>query len=374
MNHASPSAKLALALAVAAPNSSARYINTNNSGGETGAVESASASGRAFAVVIRDGLIALDLDSAESWVPAVEQRVRDIKCHVVRVTSGGPGREHLYVLAPVGWSTDDLRSEAVLAGAPAKHVRWGGRAIRPPLSPHRQGPGGHLVSPVAIGEALALLRKRPGQRRLQPKWQALIEAGVPPGAKYVSKDGVLNRGLTIYSYAIACINADESRSFFEVNVKTCSALSGKVTEKGGDVWLGQQWDNARKWVRDHLPGGATPEVDAELAALSATSETFGWHGRAGGTDRRVFAALVAIAHLIGGAIVSSSVRTLALRAGVGRSTVSNSLRRLQADGLVTVEEESGLYQAARYALHAQNDSSRGQVSNLYRGPKHICPC
>ncbi|MEZ0166943.1 hypothetical protein AB2L27_19485, partial [Kineococcus sp. LSe6-4] len=179
-------------------------------------LEQAVASGHAFTVEPREGLIALDVDTVDGELPAWLDQARvfcaDQGCHLVEVTSGGAsGGRHLWVVLPVGWGNRDF-ADALRQAVPALATKEQSRqvrhtqATRPPLSIHRSGSQPQLVSPTTVDAALQLLTgPRPNQTN-----------GISPGIQQLLCEGTdRGRDVALFSIALSFVNAGYTFTDYE---------------------------------------------------------------------------------------------------------------------------------------------------------------
>lgn len=344
-----------------------------NGAAEWVAIPEAIAHSRAFAVEPRPGLLALDVDADRgdhTWADVVVPQVRARGCAVVRVASGRPGHEHVWLNAPVGWSTEDLRKSVLEAGAPAGQVRI--NATRPPLSRHRLGDHGQLLDPLIVDEAVQRLGRRPLMLDLTLEALELLRCGDVTG-KYRHR-GKPSREYMIQALIVWWVQAALPFEDLLERLRDPANVAGeKIRDKAfddGRAWLARKWDDGREFVRDN-PRRPTLQVEGErLAQVLSTVQTHAWGGRTGVTDRAVYAALAAIcAEHLSRPVLRCSHRRLAEITGVSRKTVARSLQRLRKAGLVTVELEHVGLAATDWRLHPERLACDPSNLSLLRGDR-----
>lgn len=303
--------------------------------------------GDAYAVTLREGVGALDLD--QGWTPEAQTAYDAyalLGFGLVRCTSGGKDgvAEHLFVAAAPGWDDQDLKKIAIDAGVPALVCRFeANRQMRPPLSPHRFGGFGQLIEPASTAGALAALSV--GAQRALPLWVMLAissEQDVPASYR---KNGVsVNRSDLLIGLAAAYVNAGQSESDYNFALRTSgwAGLKAKhLSEKPGRTWA-----RAREWVRKN-PRAHRSVVFADLRWALDHPDL--WGGRTGTSDNRAFRALVAKAEELGRRDVSYSVRSLAEVTGLSRATAGRALGRLGDSGFLrTFPAESAAHAATQH--------------------------
>jgi predicted ArsR family transcriptional regulator len=349
------SQRMELALAVMQPGAPVRLVNSDNTGGAIVSLWGAVASGGAYMVNLRDGIIVFDCDPGElsaTDAAAGRHALEQIGCPVVRVSSGRPGSEHWWFVAPVGWTTGLMRQMAITAGVPAGQIRWGERDCRPPLSPHRLGYPVALIEPPNVEAALVRFR-RPGQTTFDDyKWSMVLNSGIGPNGEYRN-----NRTAAAMGLALAYVNAGREFSQFRDALWASAALSPKLQSMkpaAASSWLQTTWDNACRRVREHPPES---QIDGHLDALNQTLARYSWQRAQGDTDRTVFGFLVGLAHQLRATVVSRSMRSLEETLGLSRHTIRASIQSLIAAELVVVEKPHGFAQARSYRLVAKVDVS-----------------
>ncbi len=327
------------------------YVDADNKRDEWAPLADAARSGRAFMVNIRDGLIVFDIEPdeepyPETWAPAARRALEQIGCTVLRVASGSPGSEHWWFAAPAGWSTAGIYEVAVGAGAPKRQLRWGEKACRPPLSPHRSGFPVSLIEPTDVDEALDRLRRPNLTEYDHERWGYVLTHGDTPDGAYGGR-----RHRVVMAVAVAMMNAGLTAENFKAAVRGSPALGPKVTEKGGERWLDTTWANAGQRVRDS-PAKSGEGWKRQLAAVRQTAATHPWGGRRD-ADRRVYTYLAEFGTQHGWPEFAQSQRTIANAIGATLSVVNATLKRLVRDGFLTVVKPGGAGQATTYRLQAK---------------------
>lgn len=141
------------------------------------------ARGDAFMVYLREGVVAWDADPDEGtegmppWVATIRRVAAEIGGRCVIVGSGQPGHYHVYVVAPPGWSSAEIKERFLQEQDIPAGAQRAGSGIRPPLSPHRLGGAGTLLEPPDYSLALAALTSRPGVIPLSLESQRVLRSG-----------------------------------------------------------------------------------------------------------------------------------------------------------------------------------------------------
>ncbi|WP_409331142.1 hypothetical protein [Trujillonella humicola] len=354
-----------MARAVMVTGERARPINEANVlTGEYVTVEEAVARGTAFMVPLRDGVIAWDADPDEGtegmppWVTTVERVTAEMNARCVIVGSGRPGHFHVYVVGPPGWSTADLaerfRQEADIPGGALRAAN----GIRPPLSPHRLGGAGVLVSPPDYAQTLAALTGRPGAIPLTPESRRILRHGDPQGKFTYGHSR--SRSVMARSLALRYVNAGLGVEDYMHDMLDPRNRGGeKAQEMEKTRGLPETRKTLRNWYEeqrvrardDPAFGHDRRRRREELALLHRTAETYPWpKGKASSTDRAVYEFLLSIADGIENPVVRHSTRSIADAVGRRRATVSASLSRLEERGLLQVVRRSTRTGARTYKL------------------------
>ncbi|WP_448617249.1 hypothetical protein [Geodermatophilus sp. URMC 65] len=386
----SDSTVISLAKAVMKPGSKARLLAENNEvTGESVSIEQAVRRSSAFMVDLRDGVVAWDADPDEGeaamleWVELIRAAAMQINARFVMVGSGRPGHHHVYIVSPPGWSSQDLLDLLVARGAPRRYQR-ATRPIRPPLSPHRSGGAGVPVEPTTVPELLSALRGRPGVLPLGDPALDLLHHGDRAGRH--RRVDTVSRTTMAQALATHFINAGLGLDEYTRDMRDRRNRGGeKIQElertRGLDVAIArcaQIYEDQRIFVREHPAWGhERRERRAAVALLRETVETYPWHPRTGTTDRLVYEYLVSVAAGIDNPQVAHSLRSIADGVHRTRPTVTACLRRLRAQGLITVVKPGTVTDATTYLLQPQlpridphTPDSGGQGESKWVDPGH----
>lgn len=372
MTGPTPQQILALAQAVTVKNALLLDANGRRQQDAQGAprfvsLQQAVASGHAFTVEPRQGVIALDVDVVDGALPAWREPARSFcaeqGCYLVEVTSGGiEGGRHLWVVLPVGWTNVEF-AQVLRQAVPAlatkelsKQVRHT-QATRPPLSIHRSGSQPQLISPTTVEQALAVLTgPRPNQTAgLSEQVQHLLRHGVQTG-----------RDVALFSIALGFVNAGRDFSDYERAVLSPANQAGQVVRDLTPIqqrpFLEKKWASACKQVRENP---ATSEHRRrQVEALQATAASFPFSGHHN-TDRLVFQELVRLAGLSFLTEVTTTQRQLVEKTSRNRKAVQTALRRLQDQhGLIKLLEPGRGREASRYQLICKVDVTTPTSSHL----------
>ncbi|MGN6688760.1 MAG: helix-turn-helix domain-containing protein [Actinomycetales bacterium] len=326
-------------------------------------------------------LLAFDLDASKGDVArdagVLRQLLSEGGIRFLEAVSGPTGGRHL--LAPF---RDGLPAGRV--AALARHLRFAHLptldptclsnpttgCIRPPGSPHRHGGRSVLVTPAAtaavvLGErndaasfdrlcALAGLTASadtPALSRLpsavlSPRLRRLQRQGDLEG-RYRDRSsmaaavalGYVNAGLRFEQFALA---AHESGNVGLDHLRRVRVGPGRYRPRREAEVLaaaGRMWKGAQRYADEHpatrpggdlMPGVNAAVVDAVIAAADAVPRR--WSGQAGRSDRAVLDAFLDDASRWQSPEVPASVRRLAERSGLTRSTTARALQRLAANG------------------------------------------
>lgn len=316
-----------LAVAIAAVRKKARLIEPDNSTVEFAELHDAVESGRSFLVTVQDDIVAFDFDDPDGnpLIAEVAGEIRAAGSLPVIWNSGRPGHQH--ILGRVG-AEARVRIEVLVAERVGTQ-RIARRAIRPPLSPHREGWPVSLVEPDTVNEAALRLRDpelnspvRMDPSRLSRKMGLLLRTGDKPTGD-TSPSGVMQ------SLLIAMVNARWTRHHaFNVLAKSenkgGTALQQRLADEGdraADRWFEHCWLRAEAYVRDNPVWRGRPEVVEALADAKATTDLAEWPGADGQRAKAVLSAVLDVALSRGSIEVQVSVRQLAEGAGLSKDSV-----------------------------------------------------
>jgi hypothetical protein len=308
---------------VAAPGTRATYIDSENKKAGSDSPEAASRSGRAFFVVVRDTILAIDCDRADLVAVLEGIKAQLIADGLVPLVdqSGGEGRRHLFCLILDPRTMRAYREHVNRLGhRPHLEVR---PFIRPPLSPHRRGLPVALLDPEDPAEALAALTPtRP--KDLSPEWMEFLHHGAPVG----------QRSTKIQGCALAAVNAGWTfGDYYWAMVDPANRGGEKIQgRRDAERYLERAWENAVARAKRNPPVQDRSEAIALIARMQRRVETWPWPKRAGETYRRVFGAYVTIAERTGKLVFAAGVREVADLAGVSVRAVVDAKKWLQREG------------------------------------------
>jgi hypothetical protein len=273
------------------------------------------ASSRPFIVEPCEGIVPIDGDTAEdrAWAGVARAALEPRGFRFVVTNSGGAeGRQHIFVLAPHGWS--NIQTKALLesvAGDQPFQARLN-NGIRPPFSLHRNGVTCSEIVEPGIATALGWFRDMQ-PRDLSPQMRAMLRGDDPEAL--VINHGKPVRGLSLQRVALGAVN---SRWPFERFRAELSNPVNLTAQKWRDIELSRQsdqavawWDGARKYARENPVGSPNEDVRAQLRVSLAEVPAIEWSTRTGANDRAVYAALLNIGIRAATAEPGASCRQLA---------------------------------------------------------------
>jgi hypothetical protein len=326
---------LAFARLVARPGGRALLINENNTSEGWISIEQAVTSGRCFAVVVAEDILAGDCDKPKlrPEVLRLADELRIAGQLPVLVNSGQAS--HLHLLCRIS-DADLLDSYRARARDMGLDVR---RTIRPPLAPHRLRLASSLLEPRDVQKALAALSQRmPRTRRLSPRMAQALREGTPKGS----------RSNLIYALALAFCNAGRTLDeYIEAMLDPGNAAGEKLRARGQGravKYLTHTWHKAWARVAACPPVQSRAETEHLLAEIDAAANAARWRGVGGATRLAVLRAHLQAAK-VGGLEYGASVRWLAEHAGVRLAAAVNANRALMRTGwlrcvfLVSVDDE-----------------------------------
>jgi hypothetical protein len=286
---------------VAEPGTPASYIDHENKKTGSDSLEAASRSRRAYFVVVRDTILAIDCD-CDQLVPVLDE----IKALLIAegfvpvvLLSGGAGRRHLFclILDPRTMRAYKERVSQLGHGTQLE-VR---RTIRPPLSPHRFGLRVALHSPEDPAEAIAALTP-PRPKALAAEWMDFLRHGAPVGERSEKIQGLARGG---------------------------EKVQGR---RDAERYLERSWESAVGLAKRKPPVQDRHETIALIARMRSRVETWPWPKLAGETYRRVLVGYLTIAERTGKLVFAASVRTVADLAEVSIGVSLKATRWLQHEG------------------------------------------
>jgi DNA-binding MarR family transcriptional regulator len=308
-----------------------------------------------FAIEVDTTVVALDADTPDA-ASALEPLARRLARHgvtAVVVASGTPGHRHLFARVQDHGLRHDVMARARRAGL---DVRRGGSVIRPPGTRHRSGAVPELCTPATWEQALAALAPTaPVDTRLSPRLFALIRNGDTAG-RYRRADGSVDDSRVVQAICNIAVLQHVPAAKIRSLLDQPWALGGRSLQRRAarrpqlaDAFFDRTWQRAQDWSgRPPVRGRAEALVEIEQLV-----ESFDRHprsGQAGSSDVTVFHAAAALARRHGGRQAPMSVRELADASGRATGTVIRSLRRLRADGWLTLTEQGHHDTANTYRL------------------------
>lgn len=338
------------------------------------------ASGWAYAVYPHDGVIVLDLDSEEAheWGVRARAWLAEQGCRFVLTASGGgPRCHHLWVILPVGWDPEFVRSslKGAVGKPPGNALRAGGMPTRPPFSPHRSESTRSIIIEPDVETALALFRSaKPDQITTLKNMSRWLD----PSAGAVTADGRLDRGTTVLKVALSARNNRWPFQWFKDAVLDSAVLAAKYGAMSAgalDVELRRKWNEAGVRVRENPPV-ANPQVTEFVNALRATIPRV-WTAN----QRSVYNALLDIATACGNKTIKVSERRLALDANLSTNGARTALVDLAEAGAVwwpdKRPQDSPQWWAEPWAytllpLEGTEEKAPSQSNSLPRGAGDYC--
>lgn len=332
------------AVAVAEPGTLALLIDERNQGEGFSSLASALSRGKAFAVLIREGIAFGDFDQTDGLELAAvaSAQLEAIGFRPVVVASGQPGRAHVWVYAP----GKALASAVAVLELYATEVRTNGpgRYARPPLSPHRLEFSTGLVG-LEADEALD---------RLRPK--------LPAEALDELRRGwhVGERSEGLLSLALRYVHAGRTRGEFVRQVVDHPQGAGaKTVGRSDDRYLVATYDKA---LQLFARKDGKSSVDRELDELEQLANATVWPARKKGLYFTV-TALIAVGRRSGKTRVFASVRDLSDATNQGIATISRHIEQLIELGwLKRAGEWRGIH-ARSYALSKPSTAGNGTPLN-----------
>lgn len=346
-----------LARAVVRANGNALLIDENNGSGQWVSIGEAVASSQAFAVEPKQSLIALDLDTPE-LIEQGEQAATfaaDSGFPVLWVASGR--NRHLYVNAGEHRAVVEEHLRELL---PLDAFRTG-RAIRPPLVPHRLGNEVALISPETVCEALTVLGE-PEQPAKLPQWaqRLLVHGGGDDRSAMalILASAFKRAGFSFDDYERAMLNSRNAGG------EKAQELDDKRQDPN---FLRRTWDKANG---DLLTVDHTREL---LDRVRQSVHVAEWAGVRGRSDRKVMLALLDYASSVPTLAPTPGERRLTELAQLGcKKTTRQALNRLADQGWISREpSEEGYSWRINVKLHTH--SVTGGNGNTMGGLLYIHP-
>lgn len=326
---------LAFANAIARPGGGALLIGNDNQGNGWVDIREAVSAGVPYAVEPREGIVAMDVDSAEdrAKAEAIQGALSEQGFRAVTTESGRPGHGHLWLVAPPGWSNKRTADHCrkVVDGGFGHQVRYK-QPTRPPYSPHRLGGRSEVVTPdpeIALGWFESV---RP--KELPEHTERWLTTRRPGDLKSHRKSP--SRSLTLHAVACSMVNSRHTYTDFRSRLINAPGLLGqKCREQPNPAdYLLVAWESAEKYVRAKPPQSSSEIARAHLEGLRATVDLLDWPARTGQVDRAVYRALIGFGHAGATRDVSAGLRQLADASEISKDTVSRAIGRLRERGLL----------------------------------------
>jgi predicted transcriptional regulator len=217
-------------------------------------------------------------------------------------------------------------------------------AIRPPFSPHRSGRGFSLpvdeislsnlettATPDAVAELLRALGVDPRGAYVQQMLRYGDTEGIYP-----------SRSEAIRAIAVSYVDTGLPAEHFVADVIS-SPMGEKARAKRSPArWLHGEYRRAIDFVNRRPAICSSGEFQAAIAEMRHAASRHPWPGRSGSTDRAVHEAILVMAETAGKIHPALSVRDVADRAAVSRSTASNAMHRLAHRGWLGKEHREGV--------------------------------
>lgn len=346
--------------------------------------------------------------------------------HVVCESSGTGGR-HLWV-GLAGLPADDMKSMARAAQANypltldyglLMNSRTG--AVRPPLSPHRDGSYSRvlrgdtaaLLSPSTSADEIsaltaALTERMPAPRRADSAPEGVVDLShrghrrlsAAGAAHMATVRGGSNPSKTGFLCLLSAANAGWTLRDVEHAAKTAPGMEHYRTKNTGNGTrrprsaaeaarrLERQWLKAVSWaaVQRPLPprkeSRDLTELEDIVDTVSDLLDRFRVNpGRWGATeatinDQSILSAIAYLTLHTSKWVVAASIRDLALMTGLGRTTAARSLQTLAEAGFITLETPAIDANAAEWRLRKNQFSTtpgtvRSQPLDNPRPPQEI---
>ena len=257
-----------------------------------GSIAEALTSGASFAIYPREGIVACDIDGDNAyyaWAGEVRQFCNENNCPIVEYESGTPGHRHIWVIAPIPWTTEELKQKLkVLPHCPTTgQTAVRASATRTPYAPNKHGARILLSKPL---DELKKFERRPGYVPLKDATVREFRESLPH--KY-QRHGQHSRGDQINALVFKAIRAEKNIEWVKRELGRPDNKPGSKYREhpSGDAWLQDLWDSASDLIRKNpLSGDPRKQETVErLIHLKATINSGEWQGRAGDSERRTVA-------------------------------------------------------------------------------------
>jgi hypothetical protein len=319
------------------------------------------ASGRPFAGEVADDIFVFDADTRfqNAALDLIAESLRQHSIVPVIVNSGGLERRHLFAhIASVTLKDWITKRAHELAGD--KTVAPSRRLIRPPLSPHRSGNSGSLITPSTIEEAIRALQ--PTISRFEPRVSRqmleLLRNGDTTG-RYAKGGSKTHRDHAIQAFITSTVGAGWTRyQTWRVLMKE----SNKLAEKWRQMSVAEarrrferSWKAARQLVRSCPPVSRRVDVMRFVEEVVQSLIRFGlrcFRGRAAKSAFAVFCAHLNTAHRLGRLEYTLSERQISeFSRAQKRDTVRRANEWLERRKLITrLNPPSRSYGISRFKL------------------------
>jgi hypothetical protein len=363
-----PQRALAFAEAIAEPGGWVLLIDSDGNGAGSRSLSQAVTSGHAFVVTPRQGVVAVDLDDMNRvrLADEVEPKLRDERCYTTRVLSGrvdddGFQHLHLWVVGPVWLLSEDLAQILKQNGFPAEAVH-AGRAMRPPLAPHRNGVSRAVfLIPSDEAKALRKFQHRPCFVPFPDEMERLLRDLDPAVFETCLRMGVQSRDVAILRIVTQWILADRSLAdLTKALLDPANQAGEKIRTKYATNPIARiefLYHRQRRFLRESPPLSSDPgyEKRQALAARLDRARVLAGHlvypSGTADIDHAVLCALLRTGRACLSDQPAVSHRKLAELCNLEHHASMRAVSRLEGRGLITVVPSTGRRQAASYRLH-----------------------
>jgi DNA-binding IscR family transcriptional regulator len=379
-----------------------------------------------------DGLfrfVAFDLDGktpeaierAADEADVLTNALAEVGIPFVVCRSSAAGGYHVWIAVRGGATVDVMKALTAAAGAVLTSLDHGmlhnpaTGACRPPGAPHRDGSASTIIrgrvdaltNPTATADDLvaltaALRTRRPALRPENSTPSGPVDAThtthrrlTTAGSQHMATiDGGSNPSWTAWMCLLAAANAGWTFGDVEHAARTAPGMEHYRTKNTGRGTrrrrspeeaarrLERQWAKAQAAAATYraLPAEG-PAVDlTDLAAIVDTADELltsfrvnpgRWNSsEPAAHERGVLTALIHLTLHTGKRRIAASIRTLALLAGMGRTTAADALTRLAAAGYVTRTAAADGTNAAEWRLRDAVSTTQHQVrSQPFKNPR-----
>ncbi|SDF96075.1 hypothetical protein SAMN04487781_3092 [Cellulosimicrobium cellulans] len=337
----------------------ARMLATDNTASAPVPLDEAVASGRAYLVTPRAGLLVVDLDlpadptRSADRVASLETLLHGAATHGVphlRVPSGRPGHAHAYLAVGSGPERARLERWCTERGLDVRT-----RGIRPPGSPHRSGRGRAWHPEDTVEDVLAALTAAPSAEASAALASALCPLVLPGRVRTAVRHGHGAAGYDSPSHARMALavgvraHGGTPALVTAILRDATSPLGATFRAKPTDwqhVEIARVWAKAGAWIE----AGGRPDPRDHLVQVAAAAAGWAWKGTAGGSDLAVLEELLRCATAVPTTTVGASLGKIAVGAGVSLDTARTALRRLGTAGWVRVVTQETPRTTRTYAL------------------------